>query len=272
MKELTVRQMEYLLLFATHKYSEAGMTSAADEFGVTKATACVTVDALERAGMITRGELGEIAPTEVGGEIIAPRVKAFHIVSGWMMEHMGLLPIRAEQAARTIVCSLDDDIIEKFLKYNNQPAAPKSESEDALLENLPYGVYTVDFEVRKKGRTELSMANAGFLKPAMALRENERSLFTLCPISITRNIRLMPKRSAILETMWYYHGDSWREAQSSPTGVTIPGYAMRFDPVRKTATVRVRMRTSISLRYMPESEADIVFFLTSCAEDEKVYL
>ena len=74
MKKLTSRQEEYLFLFADRDGRGKGVSEAAEQFQVSKPTAFSISEALEKRGMIEKGNFGEIRLTEEGWNYIAPKL------------------------------------------------------------------------------------------------------------------------------------------------------------------------------------------------------
>lgn len=223
MKKLTSRQEEYLFLFADRDGRGKGVSEAAEQFQVSKPTAFSISEALEKRGMIEKGNFGEIRLTEEGWSYIAPKLGYLNVLTEWLESDLGLAPVLAEQEARRMVVSL-----------------------------LPETVRAMA-ESRERRRTE-------------------GSFFVLCP----QNIRYRPQKKfhlhGILEKMWYRTQGGWREAAAEEDGRRrIPGAAVRCRQTDEgtVGTVQIRARASVGMLGMPESEADIVFFLSRLEPDKE---
>lgn len=267
MKKLTSRQEEYLLLFADRDGRGKGVSEAAEQFQVSKPTAFSISEALEKRGMIEKGNCGEIRLTEDGWRYIEPKLPSLSALTEWLGSDLGLTPVLAEQEARRMVVSLLPETVNAMTeswKRRRTERSGEAEQEDAVLSELDPGMYRVFFQVCKPDSRELSMGDLGFRKPAILVKRAEESFFVLCP----QNIKYRPQKRfhlrGILEKMWYRTSGGWREAAAQKDGsLNIPGTAVRCGQTEEgmTGTVHIRARASVGMLGMPESEAMIVFFL-----------
>ena len=275
MKKLTSRQEEYLFLFADRDGRGKGVSEAAEQFQVSKPTAFSISEALEKRGMIEKGNCGEIHLTEEGWSYIAPKLGYLNVLTEWLESDLGLAPVLAEQEARRMVVSLLPETVRAMAESRERrrtEGSGEEEQEDAVLSELDPGTYRVFFQVCRPGSRELSMGDLGFRKPALLQKGAEGSFFVLCP----QNIRYRPQKKfhlhGILEKMWYRTQGGWREAAAEEDGRRrIPGAAVRCRQTDEgtVGTVQIRARASVGMLGMPESEADIVFFLSRLEPDKE---
>ncbi len=183
MKKLTSRQEEYLFLFADRDGRGKGVSEAAEQFQVSKPTAFSISEALEKRGMIEKGNFGEIRLTEEGWSYIAPKLGYLNVLTEWLESDLGLAPVLAEQEARRMVVSLLPETVRAMAESRERrrtEGSGEEEQEDAVLSELDPGTYRVFFQVCRPGSRELSMGDLGFRKPALLQKGAEGSF--LCSV------------------------------------------------------------------------------------------
>lgn len=263
---ITVRQIEYLLLFATQSSCGRYIANAAEEFGVTKATASQVSTALEREGLIRKRSGNKLELTAFGWAYITPKVNQMKRIEKWMEIGLGLLPNQAEKEARRMVASLQNSTIDAMIHH--WLCCGIRERQDGLsgfFRALAPGVYQVPFQVYKKDKCELSMGDRGFRKPARLIQHKNSCFFLLYPVQLQYYSTSGKGNTGVLERLWYQRDGSWYEAEEYTDG----GRVLRsgaltcveeLDGVNGFA--RIRARSTLSIVKMPESEADIVFDLS----------
>ena len=280
--KLTERQEEYLLFFAARHGMGKGVSDVAQNFGVSKASASVACTALAKWGMILKPEQGGVVVTDQGWDYIQEKLWIARKVTNCLTEKLGLLPYEAESEARKMAVSLQTKTIEAMLQawgYSDVPSArqlngkksiSQEQSTDGVkegqLKQLGYGSYQVAFEVRKVGKRERSMGDRGFLKPAELSFQEDYSAFYLRTSKFSYQPLHRKLLSGTLERLWYQIGDTWHESCETEGGYyTIPLEAVRYlwDEDGPMGQIRIRARASVGLRKMPESEADLTFYMKS---------
>ena len=264
---MTNRQEEYLLLFATQSEKGRCIAAASEEFGVTKASASRVSARLEEVGLISRNAHGALELTEQGRALIEPKLEQMGRLEEWLEIDLGIPPSVAQQEARRIVTRLNAETVLLLIdRWDRQAAALQAVDREKPVFALAPGAYTVPFQVYKCGGTELSMGDRGFRKPAVLICEGDESFFLMYPQQMQYQASDSSKcYTAKLDRLWYRSRESWFEAQEKTDGSrVIPATALRFENGQDsiTGTVRIRLRSTISIRKMPESEADAVFDLT----------
>ena len=274
MAQLTPRQEEFLLFFAARSGYENSISEAALRFDVTKTTVSVVSSALVRTGMIVKSDLGEIALTPAGRRYILPKLQSARALAVCLTSRLGLLPYAAENEARKMAVYLQPETIQIMLQsWNNTPSnspdLPADHSDpvqpSSLFSWLPCGVYPVFFQVCKPGQKELSMGDRGFQKPAKLIRNTNKSLFLLYPAQISYRMNHRKSIDGSLARLWYLKEGLWHEIQlSQDNGCILPAEVLTYqnDDTGPIGTIRIRVRATVGLRNMPESEADLVFFLS----------
>lgn len=266
---MTDRQLEYLLLFATQSSKGRCISNAAAEFNVTMASASHVGTTLEREGLIRKCRGGVLELTDRGRELIAPKVVQMKCLEEWLEIEYGLPPSQAEQEARRMVVALQADTVEKILhrwlaqkKNWVPPAGP-----EAFFRTLSPGLYHVPVHLCKKGGNELSMGDRGFQKPAVLIREEDACYFLLYPIRLEyRPLGFAKLHTGTLERLWYLRDDSWYEAEMHVDGgrmIASAAVSCSDSSNGFQGTVRVRVRSTLNIVKMPESEADMVFELSA---------
>ena len=256
MNKLSPRQMEYLLLFATWRGYDYGVSEAAVRFGVTKATVSRMVDILCENGYLKR-DRGLMLTTESGRVLVEPLIHPLRRLTAWLESGVGLTPHLAEQEARRMVTALEPETVSAMLK------TVESNEEKQVPERKPIrladGEYAVGFQVLKKGTTESSMGDGGFEHPARRRCAGADSTFLLRPRRVAKLSRSATGRrmvKGILDQLWYWDAETWKESQRQDGGFVLPQ-----ETLDETGKLRVRLRASVGMLFMPESEADIVFHL-----------
>lgn len=261
---LTERQKEYLLLFAQRNGQSKCISEAAETFQVSKPAAFSVTESLKTQGMIEKGERGEIWLTPEGWLQIQDELRHQQELMVWLTTGLGMTPARAEQEARRMAVFLAPEVLDAIIgQWRPKEAAHASDWPDKTWE-LPPGCYEVPFLVCKKDSREASMGDRGFQKPAELLQEENGCTLRLCAKSIQyKPERKKPLRGS-LDRMWYRKDEVWYESEKDADGgYPIPGSAIRMEtgPDGPVGIVRIRARASVGILGMPESEADIVFFL-----------
>ncbi len=272
MEKLTPKQEEYLLLFAVRDGHDKCISEAAKQFCVSKPTAIRVSSALEEQGMINRGARGEISLTEKGRGHVAEKLENMFALADMMSTRLGIVPASAEREARRMVVSLEEETVNAILRYwKSNDRTKEDDATGFMLSEIPAGTYRVDFQVRKKDSGELSMGDNGFMKPAFFFKEDGAGTFVLYPQQIDYRPHKKKLLNGILERLWYYYDDAWYEAKRSEDGACLlPGAFMHCgrNGDGLTAKIRIRARASVGMLGMPESEADLVFFLDGAEKDE----
>lgn len=276
---MTSRQEEYLMLFAQRSANGCCIANASEEFGVSKATVSHLSTALEQMGLILKKDFGSIELTEQGHSYIQPKLERAKKLEAWMVTGLGLAPNLAEHEARRMVVSLREETLEAMIRrWDHGEASQSTQGTDAFFLSLACGVYQLPFQVRKKDRTELSMGDQGFQKPAILVcREDGCDVF-LFPRSFQYRTAAAKarRRTGVLERLWYSQGGVWKESLEEESGNRmIPGEALRCEEGADghLAKVRIRVRARVPVFRMPESEADLVFQLDQlkfCQEEDHV--
>lgn len=263
MQELTERQIEYLLLYATWPGYQYGLSEAAVRFGVTKPTAFRVVEILAKRGYLTREGHGGVAITDAGRAYVEPLLEPLARVTAWLVSAVGLPPEQAERDARRMIVFLDPETISAILgRYERAGNRPETDGAPGarLRPGLADGAYPVNFRVLKKGTADQrSMGDEGFVHPAELRVTAGRAALHMTPRYIVQPAggkKHRPEQRGILEQLWYREGETWQRSALGEDGTfPIPLSAVMDEGGR----VRVRLRVSIGLLKMPESEADIVF-------------
>lgn len=267
--QLTAKQIEYLLLFATwHGYGYS-ISEAANRFGVRLPTASRMVDILYENGCLIKESSGLIQLTDEGMEIIRPLLKPLNRLTIWLESDVGLPPCQAEQEARRMIVSLEPDSITAMLRYVNAGKTPLRKKSAERKIKLSPGSYSVDFKVLKKGTQNKSMGDSGFAHPAQLLcTESGTCLFQLVSRPIIHPVGKGEKKQTqgVLDRLWYWNENAWVECVHNDYGVyQLPVFALSGN-----GKIRIRLRTSVGLLVMPESEADIVFDIKQLKEIKRM--
>ncbi|MDO4314365.1 MAG: hypothetical protein Q4C45_01215 [Oscillospiraceae bacterium] len=264
---MTDRQEEYLLLFAELSSKKGCITNASEVLGVTKATASHLSSALVRKGYIRKGPGGEVELTEFGSVHVAPKLKQVKKLEKWLESGIGLAPNLAESEARRMVAVLHEETIEEIVQFwcNDQDVLSINRA-DSFFNTLDVGIYQVPFQIRKKDEQKLSMGDRGFRKPALLVRRAGRCFFLLYPLEIQYRVAKQKSRinKGTIKRLWYRADGLWYETQPREDGsYLLPASAVHCQRETDgfTAHLRIRVRTTVSLLKMPESEADVVFHL-----------
>ncbi len=276
---MTSRQEEYLIFFAQRSADGCCIANASEEFGVSKATVSHLSASLEQMGLILKKEFGRVELTEQGHRYIQPKLERAKKLEAWMITGLGLAPSLAEHEARRMVVSLREETTKAVIRRWEQGEALRpTQGTDPFLLSLGYGVYHLPFQVRKKDRTELSMGDQGFQKPAILVCREDGCEVFLLPRSFQHRTAAAKarRRTGVLERLWYAQGGIWRESPEEERGNhVIPGEALRCETGAEghLAKVRIRVRARVPVFRMPESEADLVFhldLLSPCREEDHV--
>ena len=270
MPSLTSRQEEYLLFFAERAGKGASITAAAEQFQVTKPSACRASDTLEQLGLISKSASGEIYLTPQGEECVQHKRMLQEQLAQWLISGLGISPAMAEAEARKMVVELRPVTIHAILRgWERQRQSLPLLEQSPLFLHLPTGAYPINFQVRKKGSWECSMGDAGFRKPGILIRAEEDSHLCLYP----REIEYRPTRRTktywgILERLWYRCGGVWAEAVTGKDGSFILSASAVVPKADDPAcgVIAIRVRASVNQWTMPESEADLTLDLSSVLE------
>lgn len=270
MSHLTERQEEYLLLFAMRNGQDKCISEAAELFRVSKPSAFSVTEMLEARGMIQKGTHGEVRLTKLGWDYIHGKLQHQRELSVWLSSGLGLAPVTAEQEARRMVTCLSPETLEAILRHwRAGEAAIAAASVETPLSALPPGVYEVPFLVCKKDSREASMGDRGFCKPAVLIKKECAAAVQLRPKDINYKPDHKKPLRGSLARMWYRRGGAWHETKMDESGShVLPGEAIRCEegPDGTAGIIRIRARASVGILGMPESEADIVFFLEQIRE------
>lgn len=263
---MTDRQEECLLLLAKMSNNDRCITIAAEELGVKKSTVSNLSTILEKEGYISKGTFGEVKLTELGRAFVEPRLELVRTTEKHLEVEYGVPPNLAESAARRIIVAMGADVLDIINRKAGAGREHPSESQiDDCFGALSMGTYLIPFKLYKKGTKSLSMGDRGFRKPAILARQRDRSDFWLYPLEIqySASKSLRPNKGTV-KRLWYQVKDSWYEMQEIENGgYAIPASAVRCEesPEGHVGRVCVRIRATVSLLKMPESEADLVFYL-----------
>lgn len=254
------------MLFAELNNSERCISNASEVFGVAKATASTLSAALEKKGYIQKGPFGTVKLTELGLAYVGPKLEQLRRIEQWLETGLGLPPNVAESEARRMVVTLTPETISRIiLRWNNERDAVSADLTDSFFSTLPPGTYSVPFQLCKKGTRDLSMGDRGFQKPAQLTRKGEQCSILIYPQEIQCSLSqgLRPNKGTI-KRLWYCQANAWYELQRRPDGAYwVPPAAVRRekDLDKWIGRVPIRVRTTVSLLKMPESDADLVFQL-----------
>lgn len=262
MEQLTPRQEEYLLLFATLNGNERFISDAATYFQVSKPTVSSIITALIKHGVLQKTNWGELALTKSGESYIAKKLGQWSKLSDWLREELGLTPLQAEKDARCMVSTLPQATIEAMLTVCTEHKKPQFRSDEHEAELLSR---EVPFNLYKKDGITLSMGNKGFEKPAVLHRQNGNLWIELHAMQIKYNHKKRLRLQGKLERFWYNSDGKWLEVAEGENGVyCVPFTAVSHHTGDDCATLTIRARATVGIFTMPESEANIVFDLSEC--------
>lgn len=264
MPPLTNRQKEYLLLYALRNGRDRGITEAAEVFQVSKTSAFMVTSVLEEQGMIQKDVNGVIRLTESGWEAIRNELRYQRELARWLASDLGLIPMKADQAARHMAVYLEEEALEAILAHVRIGGTPRDSDWQAGIPDLELGTYVLPFLVCKRGSREVSMGDQGFQKPAELIKTEDGCVIGLRPKWIHYKPPYKKALQGCLARMWYQLGSTWYELEQDEEGRhLLPEQALCCEtgPEGLVGVVRIRARASVGIAKMPESEADIVFFL-----------
>ncbi|MBP1737675.1 MAG: hypothetical protein H6Q60_1556 [Oscillospiraceae bacterium] len=270
----TSRQQEYLLYLAIRSGFDRTLTGLSEHFGVTKASAFSVLEGLEHQGMVFKDKNGVLELTESGTTWANPYMEHTHTIARWLESVVGMEPRLAEQSASVITIQLPKEASETFARFcsvkfigicQQNEVAP-----DLLFQTFGEGVYNAPFTVFKRDSTTVSMGDQGFQKPAQIVCWNGCSTLVLQPRLIYYKKRRGKQMRGTLDMLWYRQDDVWREALLDDEGQRhIPGSAIRLEDLSETVgKVRIRVRSTIGVIGMPESEADLILNISGIKKAE----
>lgn len=263
---MTDRQEECLLIFAERDREGRCISSASEILGVSKATISHLSVSLERQGYVRKSRYGEVELTDLGRAHVAPQLEKMQRLEKWLEISLGLSPKTAEQEARRMVISMAPEIVDGIIRLGGTDLnVPPPEQANGFFEALRPGTYQVPFRLCKTGTGECSMGDRGFRKPAILVRSETSCAFLLYPVKLQYRTSLKSHiYTGELKRLWRRSGGSWYEVPAQEDGgYSLPASAVRCEegPEGRMGHVHVRVRTTVSLVKMPESEADLVFRL-----------
>lgn len=264
MPPLTNRQKEYLLLYALRNGRDRGITEASEIFQVSKTSAFMVTSVLEEQGMIQKTVNGVIQLTQLGWQAIQKELSYQQELARWLSADLGLVPVKADQAARHMAIYLEEEALKAILAHGGtkKPLQPPSWSEQ--VPHLEPGLYVIPFLVCKRGSREVSMGDRGFQKPAELMQSASGWIIGLHPQRIHYKPLSKKTMQGSLTRMWYQMDNTWYEIQRDEEGRhLLPEQAIACQRGTEglVGVARIRARASVGIAKMPESEADIVFFL-----------
>ena len=266
---LTERQKEYLMLYAMRNGRDRWLTEAAKAFQVSKPSAHSITDLLEKRGMVRRTQNGEIELTQRGWDSIQTELHYQASLFRWFTAELGMEPVIAEQESRRMATALRPETLESILRFTCTGKPSVSADRASALESLPPGLYELPFVVCKRDTRELSMGDRGFQKPALLRKSGEDCSVFLYARQIDYRPENRNNMHGSLDRMWYRLDGTWREAeQGKDGGYRIPELAVRYEQTghENMGLVRIRVRASVGISGMPESEADLIFFVDKIRE------
>mgnify|MGYP004568803969 CR=1 FL=1 len=133
--QLTAKQIEYLLLFATWHGYDYSISEAANRFGVRLPTASRMVDILCENGCLIKESSGLIQLTEESMGIIRPLLHPLNRLTVCLESDVGLPPRQAEQEARRMIVSLEPDSITSMRRYVNAAKTPLRKNQQSERSN-----------------------------------------------------------------------------------------------------------------------------------------
>lgn len=266
---LTERQKEYLMLYAIRNGRDRWLTEAAKAFQVSKPSAHSITDLLEKRGMVRRTQGGEIELTREGWDSIQTELHYQAALFRWFTAELGMEPVIAEQESRRMATALRPETLGSILAFAQSRKPPALPARSNELTSLPPGLYELPFIVCKRDTRELSMGDRGFQKPAILKNAAEGCRILLYAKLIDYRPENRNYMHGCLDRMWYRLDGTWQEAESDmDNGYQIPELAVRYEQTggEKNGIVRIRVRASVGISGMPESEADIVFSIDRIKE------
>lgn len=263
-EQLTPRQEEYLLLFATMGGHRNCLANAAEYFGVSKPTAFAVVESLQQRGLVQKAGRGEISLTQQGVAYIDHKLSQWRGLARWLQSDFGLTPLVAEGDARRMVTSMTPDTIDRILRRGvGDVDQPKNQTPFRTTGQL------VPFQVFKPDGKHLSMGDRGFEKPAMlSYRGGEYWLLLKA-----NHIRYEPlgrnAKKGALDRLWYVERSRWVEVEGETEHVyPIPFFAVSRQAGGKSGILKIRARANVGIFTMPESEALIVLDISQINLEE----
>ncbi|WP_317854448.1 hypothetical protein [Chakrabartyella piscis] len=257
MAQLTTRQEQYLLLFATVSGVDRTLAGAAKYFEVSKPSAFHIIENLIKEDMLEKQVDKEIIVTPLGLEYIQEKYERGVLFSKWMQTSLRLVPLQAEKEARRLVTILEEETLQAMTKNIRDIAMPKNPTDiDDFSER------DLDFHIYKKDLKTLSMGDKGFIKPA-TLCEMEGEVWLVLR---ARKLEYRSKKRNLLRgqlsRLWYQYKKRWHEVEIDENGLCyIPFSAAVCNEKKGIGMVTIRARASVGIFTMPEGEAKMIFNL-----------
>lgn len=127
----------------------------------------------------------------------------------------------------------------------------------------------MDFKDLKKDTQKKSMGDRGFAHPTQLLcTESGTCLFQLVSRPIIHPVGKGGKKQTrgVLDRLWYWNENAWVECVHNDYGV----YQLTVFALSENGKIWIRLRTSVGLLVMPESEADITFDIKQLKEIKRM--
>lgn len=266
--KLTPKKLQYLICIKRFENSGRLISELAEYFDVSKGAVSQLIDDYEKNGMITRGSDGAVELSEKA-EALAAELSELH---GKLCDFFGGLPDMtaelADKAALQYLCYMPPQAVDSLLfklgeKEKLLAARWDVKPGQGIGSAIADGSYELPFDVYKAGRSDLSMGDRGFAKPAVLTVTGGEGIITLKPKTI-RYRSLVGKllRGRLSKLSCAFDGD-YVKLDFKNGGYVVPLYYLhdfsRAPDGTLCALLRIKAEVGKCAAYMPASEADIIF-------------
>lgn len=268
---MTYRQLQYLVTLAGNGKNQQTLSSVARLYGVNRSTVSRAM-----TGMISEGILDSDYNLTVFGRRYLDEYKSRFEYICDLLESGGIDEEAAKKDAHGIMecCSGDTIKLLENMGHIKRVMSDMNCDDNGALHGsdlsryMQEGEYKVPFTLtkvkRKEKESSLSMANAGFLHPALLEVRKDTSYLCLTVCDIKK--KPAGKKSEIsgrVSSLKYTRDGKSENAIFAEDKIYIPGEAFKYVYVKEDNFLyaSLRLTINVSVEHMPESAADLIFFL-----------
>jgi len=268
--QLTREKINYLLFLYEHQETNYTITKMAQHIGVSKSTLSRVLNTFYQDGLVLEKGKGKLSC--LGCKQARQYKKEIQKITNWLMNTADFKQEEAYQEALTLILSLSHQGKLKLVNHTNIARLfelienIKYINGDMLSANLDDGQYPFAFTVYKEDGIGISMANDGFVHPALlnvCLGRGE----LLLTVKEVEHESLMGKMvlKGKLSSLKYQIDGQYQEAELLHDNYIIPISQLHFyyskdERILQTA-FKIRVQANVGLIHMPESEAIITIII-----------
>lgn len=268
--QITKEKLSYLIFLYQYKDKNYTITRLSQEIGVSKSTFSRVLGTFYQEGLLI--EKGKGVLSSKGCKLASEYLKEINELSRWLKCTLDFTDQEAKQEALTLVATLSLTMRKKLISNINKNnmfnliSNIKEINGDMLSINLDDGQYPFAFTIYKVDKTEISMANDGFIHPGILEVKKGQGNLILRPREIERESK---NKKMILRgkvaTLKYQVEEDYLECLTIRGDYIIPINKLRFYYSKEErilyTSIKIKVKATVGIVHMPESIAILNIFI-----------